>query len=80
VSIIARGITGGYTKQLPTEDRHLHTPSQLKDMLATYLGGRAAEEAIFGEVSTGAQNDLENVTMIARRMVKEYVASLLRCW
>jgi cell division protease FtsH len=72
ISIIARGIAGGYTKQLPTEDRHLYTPSQLKDMLATSLGGRVAEEIIFGEVSTGAQNDLEQVTTIARKMVKEY--------
>jgi len=72
VSIIARGMAGGYTKQLPAEDRHLYTPSQLKDVLATSLGGRAAEEIIFGEVSTGAQSDLEQVTTIARRMVKEY--------
>ena len=72
VSIIARGITGGYTKQLPIEDRHLYTPSQLKDSLATFLGGRAAEELIFGEVSTGAQSDLEQVTTIARKMIKEY--------
>jgi len=72
ISIIARGIAGGYTKQLPAEDRHLYTPSQLKDMLATSLGGRVAEQIIFGEVSTGAQSDLEQVTTIARRMVKEY--------
>jgi cell division protease FtsH len=72
ISIIARGIAGGYTKQLPTEDRHLHTLSQLKDILATSLGGRVAEELIFGEVSTGAQSDLEQVTTIARKMVKEY--------
>ncbi|HJX70163.1 MAG TPA: ATP-dependent zinc metalloprotease FtsH [Dehalococcoidia bacterium] len=72
VSIIARGITGGYTKQLPTEDRHFDTLSQLKDALAIYLGGRAAEEIIFGEVSTGARSDLEQVTTIARKMVKEF--------
>jgi cell division protease FtsH len=72
ISIIARGIAGGYTKQLPTEDRHLHTLSQLKDILATSLGGRVAEEIIFGEVSTGAQSDLEQVTTIVRKMVKEY--------
>ncbi|MBM4463132.1 MAG: ATP-dependent zinc metalloprotease FtsH [Chloroflexi bacterium] len=72
ISIIARGMAGGYTKQLPAEDRHLYTPSQLKDMLATSLGGRVAEEIIYGEVSTGAQNDLEHVTAIARKMVKEY--------
>ncbi|TET86435.1 MAG: ATP-dependent zinc metalloprotease FtsH, partial [Dehalococcoidia bacterium] len=72
VSIIARGMTGGYTRQLPAEDRHLYTLSQLKDVLATSLGGRAAEEIIFGEVSTGAQSDLAQVTTIARKMVKEY--------
>jgi cell division protease FtsH len=72
ISIIARGIAGGYTKQLPTEDRHLYTLSQLKDILATSLGGRVAEEIVFGEVSTGAQSDLEQVTTIARKMVKEY--------
>ncbi len=72
ISIIARGMAGGYTKQLPAEDRHLYTPSHLKDILATSLGGRVAEEIIFGEVSTGAQNDLEQVTTIARKMVKEY--------
>jgi cell division protease FtsH len=72
ISIIARGMMGGYMKQLPAEDRHLYTPSQLKDRLATSLGGRVAEEIIFGEVSTGDQNDLEQVTTIARKMVKEY--------
>jgi cell division protease FtsH len=72
ISIIARGMMGGYMKQLPAEDRHLYTPSHLKDILATSLGGRVAEEIIFGEVSTGAQNDLEQVTTIARKMVKEY--------
>ena len=72
VTIVARGMMAGYTKQLPTEDRHLYTPSQLKAMLATALGGRAAEEMIFGEVSTGAQSDLEQVTGIARKMVKEW--------
>jgi cell division protease FtsH len=72
ISIVARGMAGGYTKQLPTEDRHLYTLSQFKDMLATSLGGRLAEEIVFDEVSTGAQNDLEHVTTMARRMVKEY--------
>jgi len=75
ISIIARGMRGGYMKQLPAEDRHLHTLSQLKDELATSLGGRVAEEIIFGEVSTGAQNDLEWVTTTARRMVKEWAMS-----
>ena len=75
ISIIARGMAEGYTKQLPTEDRHLHTPSQLKDTLATLLGGYTAEKIIFGEVSTGAQSDLEQVTTIARKMVKEFAMS-----
>ncbi len=75
ISIIARGMTGGRTTLLPTEDRHLHTPSQLKDTLATLLGGYTAEKIIFGEVSTGAQSDLEQVTTIARKMVKEFAMS-----
>jgi len=74
VSVVARGMAGGYTKQLPTEDRRLHSVSQLRDILTTLMGGRAAEELIFGktEVTTGAQSDLEQVTAIARGMVKEY--------
>jgi cell division protease FtsH len=75
ISIIARGMAEGYTKQLPTEDRHIHTPSQLKDTLATLLGGYTAEKIIFGEVSTGAHYDLEQVTTIARKMVKEFAMS-----
>ena len=74
VSVVARGMAGGYTKQLPTEDRRLHSVSQLRDILTTLMGGRAAEELIFGkaEVTTGAHSDLEQVTAIARGMVKEY--------
>ena len=74
ISIVARGMAGGYTKQLPTEDRHLYSVAQLQDMITTFLGGRAAEEIIFGgsEVTTGASNDLEHVTALARKMVKEY--------
>ena len=74
VSVVSRGLVGGYTKQLPTEDRHLLSISQLRDRMTTALGGRAAEELIFGkaEVTTGAQSDLEWVTAIARGMVKEY--------
>jgi ATP-dependent Zn protease len=77
VSVVARGMAGGYTKQLPTEDRHLHTISQLRDILTTLMGGRAAEELIFGkaEVTTGAQSDLEQATEIARGMVKRYAMS-----
>jgi len=73
ISIIPRGIAAlGYTLQLPTEDRYLLTRSELLDRLAVLLGGRAAEQLAFGEVSTGAQNDLQRAADIARRMVKEY--------
>ncbi len=73
ISIIPRGISAlGYTLQLPTEDRYLLTRSELLDRLAVLLGGRVAEELIFKEVSTGAQNDLERVTDIAMSMVREY--------
>ena len=73
ISIIPRGIAAlGYTLQLPTEDRYLLTRSELLDRLAVLLGGRTAEALIFGEVSTGAQNDLQRAADIARRMVKEY--------
>ena len=73
VSIIPRGISAlGYTLQLPTEDRYLLTRSELLDRLAVFLGGRVAEEIIFNEVSTGAQNDLERATDIAMSMVREY--------
>jgi cell division protease FtsH len=73
ISIIPRGIAAlGYTMQLPTEDRYLLTRSELLDRLAVLLGGRAAEAIVYGEVSTGAQNDLQRAADIARRMVKEY--------
>jgi cell division protease FtsH len=73
ISIIPRGIAAlGYTLQLPTEDRYLLTRSELLDRLAVLLGGRLAEALTFGEVSTGAQNDLQRAADIARRMVKEY--------
>ncbi|MGQ9630950.1 MAG: ATP-dependent zinc metalloprotease FtsH [bacterium] len=73
ISIIPRGIAAlGYTLQLPTEDRYLMTESELRDRLCALLGGRVAEEIVFKEVSTGAQNDLQRATEIARSMVKEY--------
>ncbi len=73
VSIVPRGVAAlGYTLQLPTEDRYLMTRSELLDKLAVLLGGRAAEELIYSEVSTGAQNDLEQATEIARAMVMDY--------
>jgi len=73
ISIIPRGIAAlGYTLQLPTEDRYLMTRSELLNRLGVLLGGRVAEEIIFGEISTGAHNDLQRATDIATSMVKEY--------
>ena len=73
ISIIPRGIAAlGYTQQQPTEDRYLMTRSELLDRFAVLLGGRVAEEQVFGEISTGAQNDLQRATDIARSMVTEY--------
>jgi cell division protease FtsH len=73
ISIIPRGIAAlGYTQQQPTEDRYLMTRSELLDRLAVLLGGRVAEEVVFGEISTGAQNDLQRATDIVRSMVTEY--------
>ncbi|MBE3559510.1 MAG: ATP-dependent zinc metalloprotease FtsH [Ktedonobacteraceae bacterium] len=72
VSIVARGQTGGFTMLLPTEDRYLWSKPQFEDTLAYALGGHVAELLIFGEVTTGASNDIERVTKIARSMVTEY--------
>ena len=73
ISIIPRGIAAlGYTQQLPTEDRYLMTREELLDRLKVLLGGRVSEEIIFGDISTGAQNDLQRATDIARRMIMEY--------
>ncbi|MEK7852061.1 MAG: ATP-dependent zinc metalloprotease FtsH, partial [Deltaproteobacteria bacterium] len=73
ISIIPRGVAAlGYTLQLPTEDRYLMTKSELLDRLAVLLGGRVAEELTFQEVSTGAHNDLQRASDIARSMVKEF--------
>jgi cell division protease FtsH len=72
ISIIARGGMGGYTRLLPSEDRYLMSKAQFEDMLATALGGRVAEEITFSEVTTGASNDLEHATNLARQMVTRY--------
>ncbi|MFC2069249.1 ATP-dependent zinc metalloprotease FtsH [Chloroflexota bacterium] len=72
ISIVARGIMGGYTRLLPAEDRYLMTRSQFKDMLATLLAGHTAEQLIFNEMTTGAQNDIEQATKLARKMVTDY--------
>ncbi len=72
ISIIARGLMGGYTRLLPREDRYLWSRSQFEDTLAWALGGHAAETLVYGEMTTGAGNDIERATQIARRMVTEY--------
>lgn len=73
VSIVARGAAAlGYTLQVPLDDRNLMTRNELRDRICGLLGGRAAEQIIFGDVSTGASNDLQRVTEIARRMVRDY--------
>lgn len=73
VSIIPRGIGAlGHTLQLPTEDRYLMTKTELLERIKVLLGGRVAEEIAFNDISTGASNDLQKATDIAKRMVKEY--------
>jgi len=73
ISIIPRGIAAlGYTTQLPTEDHYLLTRSELVARIDVLLGGRVAEEIVFGEISTGAQNDLQRATEIARTMVTQF--------
>jgi cell division protease FtsH len=72
VTIIPRGMAMGYTMPLPQEDRYLVTKDQMLDQVAMSLGGRAAEELVFGEISTGAQDDLEKATKLVRRMITEY--------
>ncbi len=73
ISIVSRGIGAlGYTLQVPLEDRYLVTRTELQDRICSLLGGRAAEQIIFGDISSGAANDLQRVTDIARRMVAEY--------
>jgi len=72
ISIVARGMMGGWTRFLPTEERHLETYDRFKDMMVVALAGRAAEQVCFSELTTGAQNDLEKVTQIARRMITEF--------
>lgn len=74
VTIVGRGMAGGYTMTLPEEERAVHTRADLEDLLAELLGGRAAEELRFKKelVTTGAQNDLERVTKLARKMITEW--------
>ena len=72
VSIISRGRAGGYTLKLPTEDKHLKTRNEFVDDMAVLLGGHSAERLVFKDVTTGASNDLEKASEIARAIVKEY--------
>jgi len=72
VTIVPRGQAGGYAVMLPKEDRYFMTKPELMDKITGLLGGRVAEEVVFGEVSTGASNDFERATEIARRMVTEF--------
>jgi cell division protease FtsH len=72
ISIVARGMMGGYTRFLPREDRYLWTRNQFRDNLASLLGGHVSEKIVFGDVSTGAENDIERATNMSRKMVCEY--------
>jgi len=72
ISIISRGQALGYTISLPTEDKFLTSRAELTDTMAMTLGGRAAEEIVFGEITTGASNDLEKVTETAKQMVMRF--------
>ncbi len=75
VSVVARGMAGGYTITLPADDRVLYSKSKFEDELAGLMGGRTSEEIVFGDVTTGASNDLRRATQIARAMVTEYAMS-----
>jgi cell division protease FtsH len=77
VSIISRGFAGGYTMKLPTEDQHLKTRQQFLADLAMMMGGYASEKLTFGDISTGASNDLKQASDLARRMVTKYGMSAL---
>ncbi|MDP3064632.1 MAG: ATP-dependent zinc metalloprotease FtsH [Chloroflexota bacterium] len=72
ISIIARGMTLGYTMNLPEDDRYLQSKSRLEEQVTGMLGGRAAEELVFGDVTTGASNDLERATKLVRVMITQY--------
>src|SRR5262249_11675419 len=77
VTIVGRGRAGGYTRFVPIEDRHYQTRSRFEASIAAALGGYAAETVVFGEMSTGASNDLDRATTLARAMVTEYGMSQL---
>ena len=77
VSIISRGQAGGYTMAVPTEDRRLHSKSYFVDELAVLLGGYVSEKVKFNDITTGASNDLERATQMAREMITRYGMSEL---
>ncbi|TME30239.1 MAG: ATP-dependent zinc metalloprotease FtsH [Chloroflexi bacterium] len=72
VTIVSRGMALGYTMSLPAEDRYLHSKSEFEDKLAGMLGGHVAEQMVFGDTTTGASNDIEKATNLARAMVTQY--------
>ena len=72
VTIVGRGAAGGYTRLIPDEDRSLWSKAQFEAMLAVMMGGQAAEQIVFGDITTGASNDLQNANGVARKMVTEY--------
>ncbi len=72
VTIISRGMALGYTMALPSEDRYLQSKSEFEDKIAGMMGGNAAERLVFGDTTTGASNDIEKATDLARRMVTEF--------
>ena len=72
VSVVSRGVALGYTLQIPDEDRYLVTKSQILDQITAALAGRAAEEMVFGDISSGSANDLEHSTHMVRRMIMEF--------
>lgn len=72
ITVVPRGSAGGFTWSLPVEDRHLSSVQDFKDDLAMMMGGRLAEQLVYGEITTGAQNDLQNANNLARRMVMDF--------
>ncbi|HUC86952.1 MAG TPA: AAA family ATPase, partial [Candidatus Saccharimonadales bacterium] len=76
ITIVPRGSAGGFTWSIPSEDRHLSSVQDFKDDMAMMLGGRLAEKIVYGEITTGAQNDLQNATNLARRMIMDYGMSV----
>ncbi len=72
VTIVSRGMALGYTMSLPEEDRYLHSKTEFEDKIAGMLGGNVSEQIVFGDITTGASNDLEKATNLARAMVTQY--------